>query len=231
MPFRVHRFMAMHRPSGGREERKNKISMYGGTTDNVDYRRNIYGEHGDATNPVFVLARLMACVRIQESSWATTYNDDIYQQVKINDELLRASGAPVEAFIQLPATLLHEDYTSYWAGMDVGFTRDPSEILIVGTTKHPTQRHTDLLRLLARIHLMRISAADQAEAVRVLFDFFGSRLKCFAMDKTGNGLPLWQLLDPESVGTHVAQRRTPDHIAARVRGYNFSSKVAVEFDD
>ena len=59
MPFRVHRFMAMHRPSWGPEERKNKISMYGGTSDNVDYRRNIYGEHGDATNPVFVLARLM----------------------------------------------------------------------------------------------------------------------------------------------------------------------------
>ena len=231
MPFTVHRFMAMHRPSWGANERKAKISMYGGTPDNVDYRRNIYGEHGDATNPVFVLARLMACVRIQESTWASEYNDHVYQQIKINDELLRSSGAPVEAFIQFPGTLLHEDYSSYWAGMDVGFTRDPSEILVVGALKHPHQRNTDLLRLLARVHLMRISAADQAEAVRFIFGFFGERLKCFAMDKTGNGLPLWQLLDPEAVGTHVAQRRTPDHIASRVRGYNFSSKVAVEFDD
>jgi hypothetical protein len=231
MPFTVHRFMAMHRPSWGPTERRSKIAMYGGTEDNVDYRRNIYGEHGDATNPVFVLARLMACVRIQESTWATTYNDQIYSQVKVNDELLRSSGAPIDAFIQLPATHLSEDYSSYWAGMDVGYTRDPSEIIVVGVTKHPTQKHADLLRILARVHLMRISADDQAEAVRFLFGFYGERLKCLALDKTGNGLPLWQMLDPEAVGTNVAQRRTPAHISQRIRGYNFSSKVAVEFDD
>jgi hypothetical protein len=54
-------------PAGTPSERKAKIAIYGGTDDNIDYRRNIYGEHGDATNPVFVLHRLMACVRINES--------------------------------------------------------------------------------------------------------------------------------------------------------------------
>jgi len=231
MPFKVHRYMAMHRPTWGELERKQKIAIYGGTEDNVDYRRNIYGDHGDATNPVFVLARLMANVRINENAWATRYNDEIYAQIKINDELLRSSGAPIEAFIQLPGTHLSEEYSSFWGGMDVGFTRDPSEILIMGITKHPSQKGVDLHRLLARIHLMRISATDQAEAVRHVFDFYGERLKCFAMDRTGNGLPLWQELDPAAVGTRVDLRRTPDHISRRVRGYNFSSKVAVEFDD
>jgi len=231
MPFRVHKYMAMHRPSWGDQERKSKIAIYGGTEDNVDYRRNIFGDHGDATNPVFVLARLMANVRINESAWATKYNDEVYTVCKVNDELLRSSGAPIEAFIQLPGTHLTDEYSSFWAGMDVGFTRDPSEILVAGVTKHPTQKGADLLRILARIHMMRISAADQAEAVRFLFDYYGPRLKMLAMDRTGNGLPLWQMLDPEAVGTRVELRRTPDHVSQRIRGYNFSSKVAVEYDD
>jgi len=231
LPFTVHRYMAMDRPNWGPAERRAKIAIYGGSSDNVDYRRNIYGDHGDATNPVFVLARLLACVRINEDAWATEYNDNVYAQIKVNDELLRQSGAPIEMFLQFPGNHLHERYHSYWAGADIGYTRDPSEFLVFGAMKHPKDKDADLLRLLARIHLMRISAANQAQAIKAVFDFYGERLRAFSMDKTGNGLPLWQELDPEAVGTHVTQRRTPEHISRRIRGYNFSSKVAVEFDD
>lgn len=231
IPFYVHRYMAMHRPSWGPEERKAKIAIYGGSQDNVDYRRNIYGDHGDATNQLFVLHRLMACVRIAESPWATEYNDNVYTAIKINDELLQSSGAPIEHFLQLPGSHLEDRYTSYWGGQDVGFTRDPSEILIFGELKHPDKNKISLLRLLTRVHLMRISAENQAAVVRALFDFYGERLKLYTFDKTGNGLPLWQMLDPEAVGTDVGKRRTPDHIARRIRGYGFAQKVAVEFDD
>jgi len=231
LPFYVHRYMAMHRPSWGPGERRAKIAVYGGTEDNIDYRRNIYGDHGDASSALFVIHRLMAAVRINESDWATRYNDDVYAQIKISDELLQSSGAPIEAFLQFPGTHLDECYFNYWAGMDVGFTRDPSELLVFGEMKHPKHKDETLLRLLARIHMMRISAANQAQAVKGVFDYYGERLRRFSMDRTGNGLPLWQELDPEAVGTHVSQRRTPEHISRRVRGYNFSSKVAVEFDD
>lgn len=230
MPFFVHRYMAMHRPTWGAEERKQKIAIYGGTSDNVDYRRNIYGDHGDATNPVFVLARLMACVRINESPWATEYNETVYQQIKVNDELLRSVGN-IEAFIDLPGHHLHEQYTSYWAGMDVGFTRDPSEVLVFGAMRHPKEKDQEMLRLLLRLHMMRIPGADQAEAVKAVMTFYGERLRAFAMDKTGNGLPLWQEMDPEAVGTSMHLRRTPDHLARKIKGYGFSTKIAVEFDD
>lgn len=222
LPFYVHRYMGMHRPSWSPLERDQKVAIYGGTTDNVDYRRNIYGEHGDATNPLFVLARLMNCVRINESTWATDYNENIYAQIKVNDEQLRKSGAPIAAFLDLPFNHLEDKYTSYWAGMDVGYTRDPSEILVFGELR---QKDGDLLRLLARIHLMRISAEDQADAVRHVFDFYGERLRAFTMDRSGNGLPLWQMLDP------LQGRNTASHIAHRIKSYNFSQKVAVEFDD
>jgi hypothetical protein len=234
IPFYVHRYMAMHRPSWSDAERRNKVAIYGGTEDNIDYRRNVYGEHGDATSPVFVLHRLMACVRIpgaaSDGGWAAKYNDDVYTPIKISDDMM-LRGSPIESFLQMPGTHLAEEYSSFWGGMDVGYTNDPSEVLIFGETKHPKDKKQSLLRLLLRCQMMRISAADQAAAVREIFGFYGDRLRCFALDRTGNGLPLWQELDPGAVGTHVDLRRTPEHISRRIKGYNFSQKVAVEFDD
>ncbi len=217
LPFYVHRYIASHRPSWGDAERKSKIAIYGGTEENVDYRRNIFGEHGDAHNPLFVLARLMACVRMSESAWATTYNEDVYTAIKINDELHRKSGLPIESFIDLPGSHLVDEYTSFWAGMDVGFTNDPTEILVFGVIAK--RGKPDLHRLLTRVQLQRIGVEDQVSVVMELFRYYGHRLRRFGMDKTGNGLPLWQLL----MGRHA--------VSDRIAGYGFSEKKAVAFDD
>lgn len=181
LPFFVHRYIGPHRPSWSREERLNKIAIYGGTEDNVDYRRNVFGEHGDAHNPIFVLARLMACVRINESAWATEYNTDIYTKIKVNDELFRKTGMPIENFLTLPQSHLIKGYSSYWGGMDVGFTNDPTEILIFGVVGRAGK--PDLHRLLTRVQLKRIDATTQAAAVAGIFDFYGTRLRRMGLDK------------------------------------------------
>ena len=218
VPFYVHRFMAMHRPTWSDEERKSKIAIYGKSRDNPDYKRNIYGEHGDVTNPVFVLARLMACVRQHESTWATEYNEQVYNLIKIEGEVLN-DGTPIEHFLNFPKNHLAQGYTSYWAGMDIGYTNDPSELLVFGQTAVTVGGvKIDLLRLLTRIHLMRISAPDQEKAIEAVFGFYGNRLRALSLDKTGAGLPIWQ---------HMAQT----DVRSRVKGYGFSEKRAVEFDD
>jgi hypothetical protein len=218
VPFYVHRYMAMHRPTWSAEERKQKINIYGGSRDNPDYKRNIYGEHGDVTNPVFVLARLMACVRMNESTWASTYNETIYNLIKIEGESLE--DRPIESFLSFPKLHQMADYTSYWAGMDIGFTNDPSELLIFGTIKQKVgDVAVDVMRLLSRIHLMRISAPDQEKVIEAVFAFYGPRLRALSMDKTGAGLPIWQHMDAK-----------PD-IRARIKGYGFSEKRAVAMDD
>ena len=223
LPFFVHRYAAPRRPSWSDQERRAKVALYGGTEENVDYRRNIFGEHGDAHNPLFVLARLMACVRINESAWASQYNDDIYSAIKINDELHRRSGLPVEAFLRdIPMTHLDAIYTGFFAGMDVGYTADPTEILLWGQLAR--RGKPDLLRQLLRVQLVRISARDQAAVVRAVFAFYGARLKRWGMDKTGNGLPLFQFLREDPLA--VAAR-----IPARLCGYGFSERLPVEFED
>ena len=218
IPFFVHHYPAMYRPTWSAKERKQKIAIYGGSRDNPDYKRNIYGEAGDVSNRVFVLARLMACCRINESSWATDYNENVYTLIKVEGESLERR--PIESFINLPALHLHKSYSSYWAGMDLGFTKDPSELLVFGVIRQKRSgEEVDVLRLLTRIHLMRISAVDQEKVIAAVFDFYGPRLRALSMDKTGAGLPVWQHMD------------THREIRERVKGYGFSEKRAVEFDD
>jgi hypothetical protein len=217
LPFYVHRYMAMHRPGWSAGERKSKVAIYGGSRDNPDYKRNVYGEHGDISNPVFVLARLMACVRINESTWATEYNENVYAKIKIEAESLE--GRPITTFLQFPANHRSTAYKSYWAGIDIGFTNDPSELLIFGQVN---VKDKDVLRLLSRVHMMRISSPDQELVIANVFEFYGDRLRGLSMDKTGNGLPIWQhmALDPRHRGYRD-----------RIKGYGFSEKKAVEFDD
>lgn len=218
VPFYVHRYMAMSRPTWSDQERREKIAIYGGSRDNPDYKRNIYGEHGDVSNRVFVLARLMACVRIQESTWATEYNDNVYARIKIEGESLE--GQPIESMLELPASHLNKAYANYWAGMDLGFTQDPSELLVFGQIRQrKNDQDIDVLRLLSRIHLMRISAVDQEAVIEEVFRFYGSRLRGLSLDKTGAGLPIWQHMDSKPL------------LRARIKGYGFSEKKAVEFDD
>lgn len=217
LPFYVHRYMAMHRPNWSDKERRSKIAIYGGSRENPDFKRNVYGEHGDITNPVFVLARLMACVRINESTWASEYNENVYRRIGIEAESMERR--PIETFLQFPANHLLKAYTSFWGGMDIGYTNDPSEILIFGQIR---VKDVDILRLLTRIHMLRISAPDQERVIAKVFEFYGDRLRALSLDKTGAGLGIWQhmAIDPQ----HRAYRE-------RVKGYGFSEKKAVEFDD
>jgi hypothetical protein len=217
--WRVHRYTAMHRPDWTDTERQEKIKEYG-SKDAPDYRRNILGLHGDATNPLFVLHRLMQCVDQDETS---RYNQLDYYYSRVNDEMLndQGEGADIVAFLDFPASHKSSEYLFHWIGMDVGYTNHPSEILVFGEikpSKKGGEEQPSRLKLLSRIHLERINHHDQVRAILWCLDYY--RPKAFAMDKTGLGLPLFQDL----------QERSTLH-AEVIKGYNFSSKILVDFDN
>lgn len=205
----VHVITGMHRPTWSDAERDDKIEAYG-SRDSPDYKRNILGQHGDATNPLFVLHRLMATV---DSDRESEYNADVYYYRRILDEMRRAQ--PIEYLIDIPGS--HKKWKNTWAGMDVGMTNHPSEILVFG--EESVKDRTDVvLRLLSRFHLERIRSADQRTIVEILFDFYNLRL--FAMDRSGLGLPLYQEL----------QDGAPK-LMNRVIGYAADEKVLVGWED
>jgi len=212
----VHRYTGMHRPDWTAEERASKAELYG-SRDHPDYRRNILGLHGDAQSPLFVLNRLMACV---DSQQASDYNTNEYAHLRINDERLRDSGLTIGDLIDVPVR--HSAYESVWIGMDVGMTNHPTEILVYGETDQrsglkPGEPATRL-KLLLRLHLERIASRDQRLALEHLQDVY--RPRCIAMDRTGLGLPIWSEI---MTGTNRA-------LAACLRGYNFSEKIIVGYE-
>lgn len=212
--FFVHRYIAPHRPTWNHLERNAKIKLYGGE-DNPNYIRNIFGEPGSATNPVFVLARLMACVRRDD-----VYNQTIYKHITITEsDRLRAleQDLEIEELLTIPVGHLGQEYTSYWAGMDVGYTTDPSEVLLYGTTTNAAGKEVD--RLLLRLTMTMLESPIQRRLIKKVFDLFGPRLRRWGMDATGNGKPIAQEL------SHM-----PD-IGKRIAGYGFSEKRTTGFAD
>lgn len=204
----VHTVTGMHRPTWSAQERTDKIEAYG-TRDSPDYKRNILGQHGDATNPLFVLHRLMEQVDMDQAS---EYNTDTYYYRRISDEML--GSQPIEDLIVIPGS--HKRWTVTWAGMDVGLTNHPSEILVFG---EEVQKNKETgLRLLSRIHLERIRSADQRRVVESLFQSYELRLFC--VDRTGVGFPLFQEL----------QDGAPKYMD-RIVGYTADQKVVVGYDD
>jgi hypothetical protein len=220
----VHRIPAMMRPNWSDEERSEKIQQYG-SRDDPDYRRNVLGLHGDATNPMFVLYRLMGCTDTDQTS---DYNANEYYAVSIKSETLQFAHQEVADVLDFPAR--HLDYVGegkakalFWAGMDVGYTVDPTEILVFVEYRHKPRDPASRLRLLTRVHLERVGHAEQVSAILSVIRFY--RPKAFAMDKTGLGLPLFTDLQERC-------RSDPELLPALdiIKGYAFGEKVLVDLD-
>jgi hypothetical protein len=235
----VHRPMGFMRPSWTPEERADLVSQYGGSRQNIDYKRNVYGDHGDMTHSVFVLSRLIACVDIDDASF---YNNNVYTHISLifesipkglsNEEttfylkglidppgehktgwsqkVTRTEGGK-SSQVEIGAT---KGYSAYFGGMDVGVTNHPSEILIFGQ-----REDNDKVDLLLRVNMQRIDTDDQKVVIEKCFEFYGSKLKWFALDKSGVGFPIWNEI-----------AKYPG-IGSRIMGIGFSEKRIVAFED
>ena len=219
---------AMHRPTWSAEEREKKIESYG-SRDHPDYRRNVLGLHGDATNPLFVLHRLMQCV---DSDNESNLNKNEYTFLKINNEMVLEYNDDILPLLDFPH--LHQRYDNFWIGMDVGYTNHPSEIVVFAETKErakdsekgikrPDPKRRTALKLLSRVRLERISHGHQVEAILWMVNLY--RPHAFAMDKTGLGLPLFQ-----DIQERAAKQKEYKIAVDTLKGYNFSGKILVDFD-
>lgn len=231
LPWVVHRIMAMQRNTWNDLERKRKIAMYGGSRSYPDYRRNILGEHGDASSPLFVLARLMACV---DDDPGSEYNTSIYTPLTITDEDLRDQRVGyedddperpgIEELLDAKVPAIHKiGYSYYYGGGDVGVTQHPSEFLIFGQVEKKVVH-----RLLLRLHLERVSIEDQVAAIQWLKQFYGRRLVGFGIDRAGVGFGVWQpLADCKIEDGIIAAGSTKE---PWVYGWDFSEKIVAELN-
>jgi hypothetical protein len=161
---------------------------------------------------LFVMNRLARCIDLNKSS---EYNEQLYTSIYIRAEQLEDYGGGIADLIPVPPAHKQE-WKTFWIGADIGFTQDPTEILVFGESTAKDKE--SILTLLMRVNLVRIRHQDQSEAMAHLIMKYNPG--ALAMDSTGVGLPLFQDL----------QDRFPS-LAKQVRGYNFSQKLIVDFDN
>lgn len=218
----VHRITGMSRPGWSEEERQAKMEEYGGY-DTPDYKRNVLGLHGDQTSPLFTARSLFACVDDDETS---DFNVNEYRRIDIYGESLGEGGESILYSLDHPANHLSGKYDQFWIGMDIGHTVAPSEILVFGEHKPKGRDGDSTLRVLLRIHMVRVGIVEQLEAMLWVIKSYGP--KAFGMDATGAGLPFVQMIQNKLQESDDAELRKALEV---IKGYNFSEKIVVDFDD
>lgn len=216
--FKIYTYTQLHKPGfdNSDEAWKQLVKDNGGSEESGDFKRNVFGEHGDIQNRIFVLHHLRACT--DDRPEGSDVNDEYYQPTIIGDEIAARVGSKVavevsseeatQAVVEMAEfPMAHVNrFQTFWAGMDVGLVGDPSEICVCAEylpNKREIELHKRLqiavpeegisrLRLVTRVRVLRLPEPLQADLIMWLIDFY--RPKAFALDAGGNGLPLFQEL-------------------------------------
>lgn len=205
--FHIVQVTALQRPGWGAGEKEAAKAAYGGTSA-PDYRRNILGEPGAASSPLFVTARLIAAMDQDRQS---DYNLRDYQYQEIRAEQFDELMLPIADVLDLPSGLKR-----VWAGADLGLTNSPTVFTLWNEHTVDGEARLSLFR---RIHLERMRVKTIRFAIYAMFSHFGEALQGFGMDETGLGFPIFQEIEDDE--------GKPAGMADRFRGYFFNSKVPV----
>lgn len=159
------------------------------------------------------------CVDRDEESF---YNTEEYAIREISVGMVKEAGNIIN-LLDVPSTH-KQNYDNFWMGMDVGYTTDPSVIVIFGEEPPEKRGGPKRLKLLMKVILKQITNPDQAACIMHLMEEYMP--KAFAMDSTGAGLPLFQ-----DIQFMVREDPNLKRYLDRIKGYNFSSKIVVDIDD
>lgn len=218
--FKNNCLTAIMRPGWGPEEKQAAIETYGGENA-PDYRRNILGEPGAASSPIFVTSRLMACI--------DQNRDSDYNRLEYVSQHLR--WEEFEAQYQLPngqidpnaldyaLDLPGRSYPYVVAGADLGLTTSPTVISVFGEVKVKGKSRLALLR---RITLERFTSKWIRAAIRAVYQW-DSNIEGIGLDITGLGFPIFQEMQEDE------QNPDPGLLNA-VRGWKFNEKIPVGVD-
>lgn len=156
------------------------------------------------------------------------YNTSIYYDLKFDEGVIHRRNDDPTLVIDPPSSHVSK-FSNFWMGMDVGFTTDPS-VIVIFAEEMKNARTPSQLRLLAKITMKGVQAGYQAEAMLHLFDIY--RPRGFSMDSTGIGLPLFQIFQMWARDDSNPDRADlASGFLEVLKPYNFSQSIIVEFDD
>lgn len=214
--FRLTRITMLQKESWSAEQKQSMIAQYGSTS-SPDYRRNVYGEAGDAASAWFVLHRLVAN---QDQDTESRYNMDEYVHQRVRSEEFENAGLTMRQTLDLP-----RKFDEVFVGADIGLTTDPTVITLWSRglyKRYPSSEKKEHLKLLRRYTLERIRAKDIRAAFYAIAWHCGDKLRGVGMDATGLGAPIFQELEDDE--------DAPANLMDRAWGWKFNELVPVYVD-
>jgi hypothetical protein len=213
--FNTHSITAMQRPTWSKEEKEAAIDIYGGVN-SPDYRRNILGEPGAASSPIFVIARLMACVDQNPESY---YNTSQYVEQTLRWEDFAELGVTLEQIIDLPYDLKSDRII---AGVDLGLTNSPTVCSIFAEIDYKAKGEHAKRKRLALIRRITLERFKSKEIRQLCYQVWKWRqdILGIGIDITGLGFPMFQEMESDE--------SYPEEFKQAVRGWKFNEKI--EYD-
>jgi len=194
-------------PDWSPEREAELLEFYGGR-DTPGWQHEVAGEHGRPTYGAFNTVQVIR----------TLADITEYRKVSISGDALKDCRDEHEIRDRLEQVLnLAGGHGMYWLGGDLGYTSDPTELLLF-----EEDDETGRLTLVLRVHAEQVAYPVITEVI-ALIDRLYSPIG-LGVDRGGNGMSVVQ----ELIGL---DKYRDLHLVGRLVGYDFGSSIAVGEDD
>ena len=194
-------------PDWSPEREKELLDFYGGRG-TPGWQHEVAGEHGKPTYGAFDAVQVIAALD----------NVKHYRKVSITGDALRRcdNESQIRARLQ---DLLHltSRQGTFWLGGDLGYTSDPTELLLF-----EEDETKEKLTLFLRIHAEQVAYPVISEIIALVDRVYSPA--GLGVDRGGNGMSVVQ----ELMGLDKFRDR---HFTGRLVGYDFGSSIAVGEDE
>jgi len=207
--WRVFRWPSWLNPSWSAEREAELVEFYGGK-DTAGWQHEVAGEHGKPSYGAFNVEYLNRC----------RVDLDEYQKVVITGESLTGCETEEEVFnrLEMLLNLAPQDGT-FWIGGDLGYTNDPTEIVVLRETREDERPR---VKLVLRVHMEHVAYPHISEVLAMLDGYYSPM--GIGVDQGGNGLAVVQEL------TTLDKYRELE-LEARLHGYDFGGMVTIGLKD
>ena len=207
--WRVFRWPSWLNPSWSAEREAELVEFYGGK-DTAGWQHEVAGEHGKPSYGAFNVEYLNRC----------RVDIDEYQKIVITGESLAGCETEDEVFnrLEMLLNLAPRDGT-FWIGGDLGYTNDPTEIVVLREIRED-ERHR--VKLVLRVHMEHVAYPHIAEVIAMLDGYYAPM--GIGVDQGGNGLAVVQEL------TTLDKYRELE-LDAKLHGYDFGGMVTIGLKD
>jgi len=207
--FRVFRWPSWINPNWSDQRESELLEFYGGR-DTAGWQHEVAGEHGKPSYGAFNVEYL------------TLARQDVleYRKVVITGDELRDCETEEAAYDRLEMLLNIMPQTGvYWVGGDLGYTNDPTELVVFRETE-VGERH--VLTLVLRIHMEHVAYPHIAQTIAMLERYFTP--VGIGVDNGGNGLAVVQEL-------LTLDKYKPLQLEGRLHGYDFGGMTTLAVRD